>query len=114
MRVFGFLLNLSLAVVVVMALALVPVVGCGDDDDRLPGECGDGPLSAPIVPCQPTPVPDTGDPYADCVARINQFRADCQCLPPLERWTDGESCADEHAQSGKPAELYRPGESIVM
>jgi Cysteine-rich secretory protein family len=98
MRVFGFLLNLSLAVVVALALALVPGVGCGDDDDRLPGECGDGPLSTPIVPCQPTPVPDTGDPYADCVARINQFRADCQCLPPLERWTDGESCADEHAQ----------------
>lgn len=46
----------------------------------------------------PAPVPSTGDPYADCVARINQFRAECQCLPPLARWTEGESCADMQAE----------------
>jgi hypothetical protein len=32
------------------------------------------------------------------VARINQFRWECQCLPPLQRWTDGESCTDSNAQ----------------
>ncbi len=60
--------------------------------------CAGGPLAAPLPGCMPRPVPDTGDPYADCVARINQFRAECQCLPPLERWTEGESCADMHAE----------------
>ena len=30
--------------------------------------------------------------------RINQFRCQCQHLPPLERWTDGEACADRMAQ----------------
>ena len=57
-----------------------------------------GPLAAPIAGCMPTPLPDTGDPAGDCVARINQFRHDCQCLPPLMRWTDGEACADMDAQ----------------
>jgi hypothetical protein len=32
------------------------------------------------------------------VARINQFRRECQCLPPLERWTEGESCTDSNDQ----------------
>jgi hypothetical protein len=40
--------------------------------------------------------PNTGDLFADCVARVNQFRA-CACLPPLARWTSGEACADECA-----------------
>jgi len=60
--------------------------------------CAGGPLAEPIAGCRPSPVPDTGDPYADCVARINQFRWECQCLGPLERWTEGESCADQHAE----------------
>jgi len=59
--------------------------------------CAGGPLALPIAGCMPTPVPDTGDPHADCVARINQFRYQCQCLPPLARWTDGEACADMNA-----------------
>jgi hypothetical protein len=45
--------------------------------------------------CKPT-APSTGDYYADCVARVNQFRA-CLCLPPLARWNAGESCADMDA-----------------
>ena len=49
----------------------------------------------PDYTCMPT-APDTGDYYADCVARVNQFRA-CVCLPPLSRWTSGESCADQDA-----------------
>ena len=60
-------------------------------------DCANGPLSEPIAGCTPGPVPDSGDFRADCVARINQFRWDCQCLPPLDRWSDGETCADEHA-----------------
>lgn len=72
--------------------------GAAIEPDAEPGECEGGPLAEPIPGCQPTPVPDTGDMYADCVARINQFRWECQCLPPLDRWPEGESCADEHAE----------------
>ena len=36
--------------------------------------------------------------YQDCVDRVNQFRAGCWCLPPLERYTAAESCANQHAQ----------------
>ena len=63
-----------------------------------PGPCAGGPLSAPLPGCNPTPLPSTGDIHADCVARINQFRWECQCLPPLVRWTDGESCTDSNAE----------------
>jgi hypothetical protein len=45
--------------------------------------------------CMPA-APSTGDIYADCVARVNQFRA-CACLPPLQRWMDGEACANQDA-----------------
>ncbi|MEM7138759.1 MAG: hypothetical protein AAF500_19435 [Myxococcota bacterium] len=62
------------------------------------GPCAGGPLAAPIPDCSPTPVPDTGNPHADCVARINQFRAECQCLPALVRWTEAEACADGNAE----------------
>ena len=60
--------------------------------------CDGGPLDAPIPDCAPTPAPDTGDYHADCVARINQLRWECQCLPPLERWNDGEACANQEAE----------------
>ena len=53
-------------------------------------------VCTPDYACKPTS-PNTGDPYADCVARVNQFRA-CVCLPPLPRWTAGEACADQEAQ----------------
>jgi len=49
----------------------------------------------PDYACTPT-APNTGDYAADCVARVNQFRA-CVCLPPLTRWTAGESCANQDA-----------------
>jgi uncharacterized protein YkwD len=64
---------------------------------EMPEGCGDGPLSEPIPNCQPE-FEETGDYYADCVARINQFRWECQCLPPLERNPEGEDCADQHSQ----------------
>ncbi len=60
-------------------------------------DCPDGPLSEPLPDCAPE-FEETGDFYADCVARINQLRWDCQCLPPLERFEEGEDCADQHAQ----------------
>ncbi|MEZ4459067.1 MAG: hypothetical protein R3E66_04940 [bacterium] len=68
-----------------------------DPDPAFENPCESGPLSAPIPDCSPTPLASTGDPREDCVQRINQFRWECQCLPPLERWTDGEACADQQA-----------------
>jgi hypothetical protein len=56
---------------------------------------GDGGC-VPNYSCKPTS-PNTGDPEADCVARVNQFRA-CVCLPPLARWTAGEACANQDSQ----------------
>jgi hypothetical protein len=60
--------------------------------------CSGGPLAAPIANCEPIPLPSTGDLREDCVRRINQLRWECQCLPPLQRWTEGEACAAEHAE----------------
>jgi len=37
------------------------------------------------------------DPYADCVTRVNQFRA-CVCMGPLSRNTAAEACANQQAQ----------------
>lgn len=59
--------------------------------------CSNGPLAAPIAGCMPTPLASTGDVHQDCVDRINQFRWECQCLPPLQRWTDGEACTDQQS-----------------
>jgi hypothetical protein len=56
------------------------------------------PLDAPIAGCMPVPLPSTGDPYEDCVRRINQLRCECQHLPPYQRWRDGETCANTDAQ----------------
>lgn len=87
--------------------------GCGDDsflnrgepgtvgttgDPRFAADCSGGPLGSPVAECRPAPLPATGDPYADCVTRINQLRWECQCLPPLARWTEAEGCADQHAE----------------
>jgi hypothetical protein len=62
-----------------------------------PGPCSAGPLPEPIAGCAPEPLPSTDDPHEDCVRRINQLRAECQCLPMLERWGEVESCADQQA-----------------
>jgi hypothetical protein len=50
----------------------------------------------PNYDCDPQ-APDTNDFAADCVARVNQFRA-CVCLPPLERATDAEACVNQQAE----------------
>lgn len=48
--------------------------------------------------CQLDVLPSTGDVHQDCVDRINQFREECACLPALERWVEGEDCADQMAK----------------
>jgi hypothetical protein len=64
-----------------------------------PGACPlTPPLDAPIAGCDPPVLPSTGDPAEDCVRRINQLRCECQHLPPLMRWRDGEACADQMAE----------------
>lgn len=45
-----------------------------------------------------TAAPLSDDPHQDCVDRINQFRTQCACLPALERWSEGEACADQMAE----------------
>lgn len=103
---------------IVLLIASVLTIGCGESPfatDRSGGgstsggtgatggapvfeaDCSDGPLGAPIADCAPEMMASTGDPAQDCVNRINQLRWECQCLPPLERWTGGEACANEHA-----------------
>lgn len=70
----------------------------GIEGDADVGACAAGPLTVPIADCNPEPLPGSGDIHADCVARINQFRWECQCLSPIARWSDGEACADGNAQ----------------
>jgi hypothetical protein len=67
-------------------------------DTGVPEACAGGPLAAPIPDCRPARPPTTGDPVQDCVDRINQLRWECQCMPPLARWTEGEACAAMHAE----------------
>lgn len=72
-------------------------------------DCENGPLDAPVENCSPAPLPSTGDPREDCVRRINQFRWECQCLPPLERWHQGEQCADQQAAYDEENNQYHAG-----
>ena len=71
-------------------------------------------LDAPIANCAPTPPTPTGDPYEDCVTRINQLRWECQKYPPLERWPEGEGCADQHAEYDSTATEYHAGFAAVI
>ena len=50
----------------------------------------------PNYQCKPV-APNTGDAEADCVARVNQFRA-CVCLPPLAADPAGDACSDQEAK----------------
>lgn len=68
--------------------------------------CESGPLPGPIPGCAPPAPASTGDFGQDCVDRINQFRWECQCLPPLARWADAEMCTDE--QSGNDQSSNSP------
>jgi hypothetical protein len=94
------------AVSVVVAVLALAGVGCdaggpggmGGDGGTSGGACDDGPLALPIPGCRPDAPASTGDPAQDCVNRINQLRWECQCLPPLARWSEGEACASMHAE----------------
>jgi hypothetical protein len=70
----------------------------GSDSSRAgrDGSAADGCVQN--LACQLPAPPSTGDAHQDCVDRINQFRQECACLPPLERWVEGEDCADEMAK----------------
>jgi hypothetical protein len=72
--------------------------GTGGGTGTGAGDCAGGPLAEPLANCRPAPPSSSGDLHADCVARINQFRWECQCLPPLERWTEAEDCTDSNAE----------------
>jgi hypothetical protein len=72
--------------------------GESSDDGPMAG-CETGPLPAPIPGCAPAPMSSSGDIYQDCVDRINQFRWECQCLPPLQRWSDAETCSDDQSSA---------------
>jgi len=103
-------MRLLIATIAIWCLA----AGCGDtpfwdqgsgggtdlsrSDPRFIADCNGGPLDAPLAACRPAPLPSSGDPYTDCVTRINQLRWECQCLPSLERWDAAEDCADQHAE----------------
>jgi hypothetical protein len=67
-------------------------------DPRFITDCSNGPLNVPVANCQPEPLEGSGDPYADCVTRINQLRWECQCLPALQRWNEAEVCANRHSE----------------
>jgi hypothetical protein len=82
--------------------------------------CSSGPLATSIAKCVIVAPPSTGDYHQDCVDTINKIRADCMCLPPLARWTEGEACADQMAEydsgqnsahAGFKARLCTPGGS---
>ena len=62
-----------------------------------PSGCDGGPLAQPIPGCAPAALPSSGDLEQDCVDRINQLRWECQCLPPLARWTEAEACSDQQS-----------------
>lgn len=71
----------------------------GPDRGQKTGDiCRHGPLGKPRTGCAPPALASTGNPYDDCVQRINQLRRACQCLPPLTRWHGGEKCANKHAK----------------
>jgi hypothetical protein len=66
------------------------------DSSTMTGDAGT--CVTPNLGCMLSPPASTGDIRQDCVNRINQFRTQCACLPALQRWTDGEMCADLQAQ----------------
>jgi len=66
-----------------------------------------GGTCVPDYACTPT-APNTGDIYADCVARINQFRA-CVCLAPVTQYTAAQTCLDQDAQNDQTKQTAHDG-----
>jgi hypothetical protein len=101
-------------------LTLATVAACDSDPAAAPSSGRDrtaenpaldfeGALDEPRANCSPAPPEPTGDAHGDCVARINQLRLECQGLPPLARWTEGEDCADAHAEYDSTADSFHAG-----
>ena len=72
--------------------------GCSSNNASSGALGSDGGGTFPLPNCRPTPIQTGADPHRECVDRINQFRSECQNLPPLARWQEGEACADQMAQ----------------
>jgi hypothetical protein len=70
---------------------------------------GSGGACTQNIACKLTAAASSGDIYQDCVDRINQFRTQCACLPPLARWTDGEACANQMAEYDSTATSAHAG-----
>lgn len=83
------------AIGTLVALLGMTLCACGDDVDRDPGSGGDG---GGTTATGTTTGTSAGDEYQLCVDTINQYRATVG-VPPLERWTEAESCVDGQAQS---------------
>lgn len=94
------IIALGLAIAIGIAWSLLPVEHAALEPSAAlaKGSCANGPLKKPREGCAPAPPPSTGNAHDDCVARINQLRWKCQCLPPLRRWKGGEKCAKKHAK----------------
>lgn len=105
-------------VLVVAVTALL--VSCGDDPNTLgggrrgmsttgssgeDGTGGDGSSGSTSGTSSSSGSSGSGSAAEICVETINELRATLG-LPPYERWTDGESCADGQAKSD--GETNRP------
>lgn len=93
---------LGLVLVALGLPAVVPSYGGNTADSIVASAsgklCGNASLARPRPGCSPVPPRSSGNVHEDCVARINQLRRECQCLPPLARWKAGESCANRQAK----------------
>lgn len=85
--------------------------GSGGVDSAAGGSDPEGPGEDCVVDlnCTPELLPTSGDFGQDCVDRINQFRVDCSCLPPLERWVEAEACAEANAVYDQGTEQAHSG-----
>lgn len=69
----------------------------GTGGEMQSGSGGRGPCEIDLD-CRPETLPTSGDFAEDCVNRINQFRVECFCMEPLQRWNEAEVCAEQNAE----------------
>jgi hypothetical protein len=88
---------------VVLVLLLCPL-GCGSSGTNTGGSSSGGSSGGSGGTGGGDEASGSSYPAAaeDCVRIINQYR-DSIGLPPYDRWTDGESCADGEAESDAEA-----------
>jgi hypothetical protein len=93
---------MRLARLITLVMLLVAFPGCGGgsgSDNNPPGDSGAGGGGGGAT--------GSGYPAAagDCVVIINQYRSSIG-LPPYQRWTEAEACADDEAR--RDAEANQP------